>query len=282
MQNKRKQSNICKWIEIAIIVVFCVFAVLLDFVKIPYLKDELRNAMLSKIVQQTCGGVAGILLLHRLGIRLFGCPKNPLNWLYIIPCLIVAVDNFQFSAFFNRESLHGAMYFERNGFWDLFLYACYCLCIGLFEECIFRGVLFSVLASWLPKNKKGFLLTYVISSVIFGLAHLLNGISIQVLYTVLTGGLFAFCLIKTENIFACAFVHGLYNFCGMLLEKFNPQTGIIGLGSGVVFDLGTVISMAVVGGSVGIFVIYKMLTYPEQERETLYQKLGIKRKEKTE
>lgn len=282
VQNKSKRSKIWNWIEITLIVVFCASAIVLDFVKITYVQDELRNAMISKIVQQGCGSVAGILLLHKLRIRLFGGPKNPLNWLFLIPCLIVAIDNFQFSAFFNRESLQGVMYFERNNVLDVFLFACYCLFVGLFEECIFRGVLFSVMVSWFPKNKKGFLLTYVLSSIVFGLAHLMNGISIQVLYTVLTGGLFAFCLIKTKNIFACAFVHGVYNFCGMLLEKFNPETGIIGLGSGVTFDIGTMVSMAIVGVSVGLFVVYKTIVYPENERELLYQKLGVKKKEKTE
>lgn len=281
MQKTKEWAKIYRWIEIVVIAVFCAVSVVLDFVEISYLKDELRNAMLSKIVQQACGSVAGILLLRRLGLRLFGKPFTPWHWFFVIPCLIVAIDNFQFSAFFHRENLGGAMYFERNGVWDFVLFAGYCLFVGLFEECIFRGVLFSVLASLFPNNKKGFLLTFVCSSVLFGLAHVLNGISLQVLYTVLTGGLFAFCLIKTHNIFVCAIVHAVYNFCGMLLEKFNPQTGVIGLGSGVAFDLGTVVSMLVVGLTIGIFVVVMVLIYPEKERVALYQKLSVKEKTKS-
>ena len=255
--------------------IFCAFALVLDFIEIHYVKDELRNAILSKIVQQGCGVIAGILLLRRLDVRLFSWSKNPLSWLFLLPCILVAVDNFQFSAYFNRENLQGVMYFERSGFLDIFLFACYCFLVGLFEECIFRGVVFSALVSWLPKNKKGFLLAFVFSSFIFGVAHLINGLSVQVLYTILTGGLFAFCLIKTQNIFACAFIHGLYNFCGMLLEKFNPKTGIIGLGSGVYFDVGTVITMTIVGVLVGLFVVYKTITFSETERRYVMNTMEV-------
>lgn len=147
------------------------------------------------------------------------------------------------------------------------------MAVGLFEECIFRGIVFSVLAGCFSKDRKGFLKTYFLSAIIFGAAHLFNGFSLgtllQVAYTVLTGGLFAFCLIKTKNILCCAFVHGLYNFCGLL---FDTQ----GLGTGVVFDVGTVVTMAIVGVCVGIFVLYSVFKYSEEERCALYGYLGLK------
>ena len=80
---------------------------------------------------------------------------------------------------------------------------------------------------------------------------------------------------KTRNIFCCAFVHGLYNFCGLLLGKASEN----GLGTGIVLDTGTCITMAIVGVLVGAFVVYKVLTYTEQERSTLYAQLGIPDKE---
>ena len=48
---------------------------------------------------------------------------------------------------------------------------------------------------------------------------------------------------------------------------------------GVVFDTPTAVMMAVVAVIVGIFVIIKLVTYPDEEREYLYKKLGIKIKE---
>lgn len=272
MQESNSRKSIWNIVEIVIIVLLCAFVLLADFVKLTYVQDALKNAMISKTVQQFSGAVAAILIMRRLDVNLFGKPQQ---LLYVIPCLIIAVDNFQFSSYFN-----GNLQLATNEPINFVLFALYCLSVGLFEECIFRGILFSVLASQFPKNKKGVLLTYVVSSLIFGAAHLSNGISLatlwQVGYTILTGGLFAFCLIKTKNILCCGFVHAIYNFCGLLFTKFDGVTGTIGLGTGVVFDTGTVITMLVVSVIVGGFVLYKVFTYTDAECACLYEKLGVK------
>ena len=166
----------------------------------------------------------------------------------------------------------GKMELIRNSPLDFLLFAGYCAVIGLFEECVFRGIIFSVLAGVFPKNKKGLLLTILVSSIVFGLAHFLNGFSLGTLlqagYSMLTGALFAFCLIKTKNIFCCAAVHSVYNFCGMLFDKKM-------LGGGVVFDLGTIITMVIVSVIIGVFCIIRFVFYKEKERIILYNKLGI-------
>lgn len=262
---KQKTKNI---IQIICIAVLCVASIVLEFIKFSYLEDGLRNSLLSKLIQQLCGAGAAILIMLRLNMKLFSRPQK---CLFLIPCFIIAVDNFQFYAFFQ-----GKMELINTHPLDFLLFIGYCLSVGLFEECIFRGVVFSLLADWLPKNKKGFLWTYVLSSVIFGLAHLLNGFSLatllQVGYTILTGGLFAFCLIKTKNIICCAAVHAVYNFCGLL---FGTESNL-GLGAGVVLDLGTAITMLIVSVLVGAFVLYKVFTYTEEERLELYQRLSVK------
>ena len=260
----RKIKNI---VQIVCIAILCLASIVLEFVNIPYLKDGLQNALLSKVVQQLCGGVAAILLMLRLKIKLFSRPQK---LLFLIPCFIIAIDNFQFWSFFS-----GNMRLINTQPLDIILFIAYCLSVGLFEECIFRGIVFSLLASWFPKDKKGFLFSYILSSVIFGFAHILNGFSIgtlvQVGYTILTGGLFAFCLIKTKNILCCAAVHATYNFCGLLMETESN----LGLGAGVVFDLGTVLTMLTVSILVGAFVLYKVFTYKDKERLELYKRLGL-------
>lgn len=264
MQDSENRKRIQGRIQLAVIAVLCAFTVLLDIIDISFSQDAFYNRMVGKIIQQSCGSVAGVLLLIRLRIRLLGKPQN---LVYLIPCLIIAIDNFQFSAYFN-----GRMELVRTAPQDFIIFFAYCMLIGLFEEIVFRGIIFSVLAGIFNKDKKGFLWAYVISSLIFGLAHLFNGFSagsaLQAGYTVLTGGLFAFCLIKTKNILCCTLVHGVYNFCGLL---FDAQ----GLGNGVVFDLGTVITMIVVSVVVGVFVLYKVWKYPDREREELYLRLGV-------
>ena len=263
MQNKENQRNIRAIIEWAIIVILFSISIILQFLPIRYAKNAFIHDKLTKIIPQMCGAIAGLMLLIRLKFRLFQKPENAL---YLLPCLLVAINNFQFSAYF-----HGEMEIVYTKPFAFILFALECIFVGLLEECIFRGVLFALLMQYLPKNKKGFLGVYFISSVSFGLAHLLNGFGaiLQVGYSILTGGLFAFCLMKTKNILCPAFIHALFNFCGMLFDK-------QGLGNGVVFDVGTIISMLVVGLAVGIFVLYKVLTYPEIERCALYKKFSIK------
>lgn len=272
-QKEKRRIHPRDALQIAIIAALCIATIIFDCISITFTSDVFKNRMICKIIQQGCGSIAAILLMKRAGIRLFGKPQN---WLYLIPCLIIAIDNFRFWAYFTAEQtpmLHG------DGL-DYIVFTVYCLCVGLFEECIFRGIIISVLASCFSRDKRGFIQTYVVSSLIFGGAHLFNifgganpvAVIMQVGYTFLTGGLFGFCLIKTKNIFCCAFIHALYNFCGLL---FSDQ----GLGTPLPLDLGTSITMLIVSVIVGVFVIYKTFTVSETERKCLYEKLGVKIKE---
>lgn len=267
MQEIDKRKSIGKWLWWAIIAVLCVVTLLLDFVEIHIIDDDFRNGALLKILQQISGSALAILLMWYLNIQLF---KKPQNWLYLLPCLIIAVDNFQWSSF-----IVGNMQLVRTEFVDVVLFTGKCLTVGLFEELIFRGVLFSVIAGYFSNDKKGLWKTYIVSSAIFAISHLFNGFSfgtiLQVGYTFLTGGLFGFCLLKTKNILCCALVHGIYNFCGTF---YATQ----GLGTGVVFDIGTIITMAVVSVAIGVFVLYKVWKYSDEEREELYKRLGIRAK----
>ena len=271
MQKGVGRKSIQGYIQIAVIAVLCAFTVLLDIIDVTLCQDEFYNRMLCKIVQQVLGSVAGIMVLLRLGIKGFCKPQN---LLYMLPCLLIAIDNFQFSAYFN-----GKMQLVRTAPCDFVIFFLYCMLVGLFEEIVFRGIVFAILAGLFSKDKKGLLLTYAISSLVFGAAHLFNGFSAATLrqagYTVLTGGLFAFCFIKTKSIFCCACIHGVFNFCGLLFDK-------QGLGNGVVFDKGTVITMLVVSIVLGVFILYKTWKYPEKEREVLYSRLGIKGKTEQE
>ena len=245
------------------VVVLCGIMAFLEFSSLRILSDEKQNEWLLKILQQASGTIAVILLLYSMGVNLYGKPQK---WLYLIPCLLIAVNNFQWWAFFA-----GKMEFLRTGFLDIILFTMQCLFVGLFEELIFRGAVFSLLASIFSRDRKGLWLTYVVSSVVFALAHIFNGNFLQVGYTLLTGGLFAFVLIKTKNVLCCAFVHALYNWCGLLMDQ---------LGSGVVFDIGTCVLMAIIAVICGIFVLYSVYKYPEEERKDLYTRLGIKQAEK--
>ena len=265
---KHSNGNIIIWTVIAFLGVFLLILTAFPW---QYSTDELRNKWLETAVRQYLGAGIVILLMVIMKTRLFSRPQR---LVFIIPCLIVAVNNFPFLSYFN-----GNMYFKRTETLDFVYFASYCLSVGLFEELVFRGVVFSALASTFSKDRQGVIKTFIISSVLFGFMHLFNLFSgagfiptlIQVLYTTLMGGIFAFVLLKTKNILCCAVTHALYNFGGLLLDSSQRM----GLGSGVVFDTGTVVLTVILGVCVGVFILYNIFKYSETERSVLYQRLGL-------
>ena len=267
--HQKKQCN--KYVFWGIIVVLCLITLLLSLFPINCFEKLWRNKWVNSIIQQFFGSAAIIMLAKRFKISLF---QRPERWLYVLPCIIIAVNNFPFYAYFS-----GKMQLVTSDGFDFVLFALHCVCVGLFEECVFRGILFYLLASYFPKNKQGIIQTVVVSSLLFGGAHLWNIFAganvgatlLQVGYTILTGGLFVFAFIQTKNVLVPAFVHATYNFCGLLFEI--PERG--GLGTGVVFDLGTIITMTTVCLIMGAIIVYNLIKYPENERKTLYNRLSV-------
>ena len=232
------------------------------------LTDSRKNFFLCEALALSVGFLAFLILMKREGSRLFAKPEK---LLFLLPAVIVAVDNFQFASFFA-----GKMQPIKADFFDWVFFACYCFATGLFEEAIFRGTLFPLIADRFEKNKKGLFKTIAVSSTVFGLAHLFNlftgggvGVLLQVCYSTLTGLLFAFVLIKTKNVLCPAFIHGLYNFCGLLFAK------DVGLGVGVVFDFATGLTMFIVCSIVAVFAVISFVKYTEEERVELYSRLGF-------
>lgn len=252
-----------------IIVVLCTLLIFLEFIPIVFFESAKRNLWIDSVIKNTVGCIAVWCVLRLLGAQVFGCVQG---WLYILPCLLVAVNNFPFYSYFQ-----GNMQFLVFEWVDLILFITHCLGVGLLEEGVFRGVLFTVLAGVFSKDKKGLIKTFFCSSCVFGLAHIFNlfvgaGVGetfLQVCYTTLTGGLFAFIFIKTKNLIIPVLVHAVYNFCGLLLSS-------QGLGTGIVFDFGTGLCMAIVGVIVGIFVVYSLFSIRETEVSVLYNRLQIK------
>ncbi len=266
MQNPSKRKEI---IAIAFILLSCVLSGVFEFIPVALFEQEIYNKLFQNILSLTFATIAVLLLIRRCGYRIFSRPQK---LFCLLPCLLIAIDNFPFAAYFK-----GKLELKYAQPFAFFTFAVYCLSVGVFEEILFRGILFGVLAERFSKDKKGLLKTYVLSSVIFGVIHLLNLFTganvgatlLQACYSVLTGGLFAYALLKSKNVLISALVHAVYNFCGLLF------TAELGLGYGSVIDLPTALTMLVVCLLVGSFVVYQVLTYPETERVELYARFGL-------
>ncbi|MDE5548161.1 MAG: CPBP family intramembrane metalloprotease [Clostridia bacterium] len=93
------------------------------------------------------------------------------------------------------------------------------LFIGVCEELVFRGYIQNQFEIWLKKCKW---VAPLISGVLFGLWHIINGSLFQVLITTLIGWVFGYCkyFIKDCSLLSLIIAHGLYDFSLALLTCF--------------------------------------------------------------
>lgn len=134
--------------------------------------------------------------------------------LYHIPLVIIASVNLWFGAVMNLSALETALYVASMLF------------VGFLEELIFRGLLFRAMC------KDNVTSAIVVSSVTFGLGHLINlfnGISgglletlLQIVYAMAVGFLFVTLYYRTGSLLACIATHSTVN----MLSAFANETAL--------------------------------------------------------
>ena len=94
---------------------------------------------------------------------------------------------------------------------------------GLFEEVLFRGLILKLLLVKMGHTKKGIINAIIISSVIFGLLHIINSIAgtleiatniEQIVATTGFGFLYAVLYLRTKNLWVPILLHGFVNLFG--------------------------------------------------------------------
>ena len=115
----------------------------------------------------------------------------------------------------------------------MFLYVMSMFCVGFLEEMIFRGFLYHAMA------KDGVKSAIIISSVTFGIGHIVNLINgsgaellpnlLQIMYAVAIGFAFMMIYYKTKSLMACILTHSLFNGLSAFANEavMNPQREII-------------------------------------------------------
>ena len=104
-------------------------------------------------------------------------------------------------------------------FYLLFYFCFYFLIIGPVEELVFRVYVQDTFTSFFSKHKW---IGVVISALLFGLWHIINGSWFQVIFASIIGLVFGLCrhLIKNCKYLGLAFGHGLYDFLNEILRLF--------------------------------------------------------------
>jgi membrane protease YdiL (CAAX protease family) len=91
--------------------------------------------------------------------------------------------------------------------------------VALSEEILFRGLIYNYLAQYL--NRCSFYVPLVVSSIIFGFAHLINFGWAMVFLATIAGFFYGLTYIKTKNLFCAVVIHTLVNLCWMLFFVTN-------------------------------------------------------------
>lgn len=222
---------------IALFVLACVVLVLFDYVFV-FSPDETLNALIKETLSRII--VFGILVPTAILCgykRVFTVKVKLRDLLWCLPCLLVAIVNFPFTAI-----ISGAAKVERVDL--IWLFALDCLGIGLLEELLFRGILQSLLFDVFKKKRVIF--AVFVNSLVFGAWHLVNlfagaGIGdtlLQVGYSFLIGGMLSAVFLRTGNLWVCVFLHALFDFGGLIVTR---------LGTGAFQDITFWVLTAVTG-----------------------------------
>lgn len=148
------------------------------------------------------------------------CRFKGIKWsryIYFIPFVVIASSNL-----WNGITI-------RYSAFETVLFIASMLCVGFIEELIFRGFLFKAIA------KKNIKAAVIVSSVTFGLGHivnLLNGAEVlptilQIIYATAIGYLFTVFFVKSKNLIPCIVVHGIVNALSMFATLGNTVNQII-------------------------------------------------------
>lgn len=185
------------------------------------------------------GVIAAVIACHALGGASLMRPQlapivdtfHRLRWLVVVSGLEVALQLLAFTT--------GDYSLSPN--WPLYLLHILLLCmmIGMFEEIVFRGIILNGLLAPLGERRDGVLKALLISSLLFGVAHLIGQDTdwsdrlqatqaiLKVAQTGVLGFVFGVCAIHQRNLTGVAVFHGFTDFVLMVLPYMlsGPEQG---------------------------------------------------------
>ena len=184
-----------------------------------------------------------------------------------VPIFLIALNNFPFIPIMSGYMTVNATFF------DFIPYVLSCLSIGILEETCFRGCVLPLVAYKFEKSKKGMFWSVVVSSAIFGGAHLVNlfggfsaGVFLQVGYSFLIGAICSVALLVSGNIYVPILIHALYDVGGFMT--------VDGLSSGVIWTVPNIIWTAVFSVLVGACIVYIFI---KKDFSDIYENLNLNR-----
>lgn len=226
--------------------------VFLEYYPIEFAVDTALNQIIRMTLTRGIGSLTFTVLLIYMGFHVHRMSGIGRQLLFALPCFAVVINNLPIIAL----ATGAAQVVSPAGHVVWFVFEC--IFIGIFEETVFRGVIYLMLLEKRRSSTNQIFWTTVWSSAIFGGIHLINLLAgagvgptlLQVGYSFLIGGMCSVVLLKTRNIWLCALLHAIYDVCGLMLPT---------LGAGSWWDTPTIIITAVLAVAVAVYVVAALL-----------------------
>ena len=173
---------------------------------------DYRSVIINTIF--SFGLIILILLLNRTSYYGLTKVSNPKKFLYFIPLILIISVNLWNGININNSTL------------EIIFYILNMLNIGFIEEIIFRGFLFKMMA------KDNIKMAIIVSSVTFGIGHILNLFNgadlvstlFQICYAISIGYLFVTIFYKSKSLIPCIITHCLVNALSIFnIDNFISQ-----------------------------------------------------------
>ncbi len=204
--------------------------------------------------------VAGFIIFAvKIGLGKYFITKPTLKSLiFVLPVLIIAINNFPFFSYFSNKLAINSNRFEIGYILATFM-------IVFSEEIVFRLIILPLTAIKLKTSRFYQVKVVAVSSAIFALTHIVNlfggagfvSVLLQVLYSFGLGAGLNLIMIKTGNIFIATGVHLIYNLGGSILTY--------GLVYGMMWTVGQIILTTIIAVIFGLIIIFMIFNTKNEE-----------------
>lgn len=238
----------------------------IEVVNIYFANDTLEYELAYGIAARGVGAAICIIMMAYCSFtHLFSSFGRLKDILLIIPCCLIAINNFPFISVFGGEAIIDTKWYF------VVLYAIQCFLVGLFEETAFRGCVFMLILEKKHSTRKEIFYSIILSSFVFGAIHIVNlfvgagivPVVLQLGYSFLIGAMCAVVLLVTKRLWIPVIIHAVFNFAGGLVPT---------LGKGEIWPMSTVILTVVVSVLVAAYTVALFFKYDLSKMQEIFLK----------